>query len=120
MAVPCLALPNLHLARTHARARTLGLLCVCIAHHFSTLNSTLLGQILRRPQLGETLQKIATNGSEVFYTGEIAEGIVRTVANNSFFPGIMTMVRAQQQPVSVTCGAVAAGARALMLTVSRS
>jgi gamma-glutamyltranspeptidase/glutathione hydrolase len=37
------------------------------------------GEIVRQPQLGETLKAIASNGSEVFYEGWIAEAIIETI-----------------------------------------
>lgn len=49
------------------------------------------GQIMRRPLLGSTLELVAEQGSAALYTGPIAQGIVDTVQNNSFFRGILTM-----------------------------
>ncbi|MGH7927896.1 MAG: gamma-glutamyltransferase [Candidatus Binatia bacterium] len=37
------------------------------------------GEIIRQPELGETLEAIASNGAESFYQGWIAEAIVETI-----------------------------------------
>ena len=46
------------------------------------------GDILRNLPLAQTLQKIAENGADAFYTGEIAENLVRDVQDNG---GILTL-----------------------------
>lgn len=38
------------------------------------------GQILRQPELAETLKNIATNGADAFYSGAVADAIVAKVA----------------------------------------
>eukprot|EP00055_Hartaetosiga_balthica_P011340 m.51176 g.51176 ORF g.51176 m.51176 type:complete len:624 (-) comp7548_c1_seq3:96-1967(-) len=48
------------------------------------------GDILKRPLLANTLEKIARNGSRVFYEGEIAQRIVTTLQNDDI-PGIITL-----------------------------
>ncbi|KAJ1881282.1 hypothetical protein LPJ57_001706 [Coemansia sp. RSA 486] len=45
------------------------------------------GDIVRRPELADTLQEIATHGASAFYNGRIADSLVRTVQENG---GILT------------------------------
>ncbi|KAJ1939623.1 hypothetical protein GGF37_004320, partial [Kickxella alabastrina] len=45
------------------------------------------GDTVRRPQLADTLEEIATHGAKAFYSGRIADSIVRTVQENG---GILT------------------------------
>ena len=49
------------------------------------------GDLLVRNDLADLFETIAANGSRVLYSGPIAEGIVDTVANNTFMPGILTL-----------------------------
>ncbi|CEP11108.1 hypothetical protein [Parasitella parasitica] len=46
------------------------------------------GDIIKRPTLGKTLEVIADQGADVFYSGYIAKSIVKTTAKNG---GIMTL-----------------------------
>ncbi|KAI8979323.1 gamma-glutamyltranspeptidase [Mycotypha africana] len=39
------------------------------------------GDIVKRPQLADTLEQIAIYGADAFYEGEIAESLVRTIQN---------------------------------------
>ena len=45
------------------------------------------GDVLRNPDLAKSLQMIATNGAEVFYTGEIADAIIAEIEK---YEGLMT------------------------------
>lgn len=47
-----------------------------------------VGSTWYRPNLGKTLEKIAKQGADAFYEGEIAEGIVRAVQGRG---GLMTL-----------------------------
>ncbi len=66
------------------------------------------GDILRNPEFAETLRLIADNGSEVFYSGEIARDIVATVRNAEGNPGLLSQADmeaydiARREPVCVT------------------
>ncbi|PHH55719.1 Gamma-glutamyltransferase ustH [Ceratocystis fimbriata CBS 114723] len=53
-------------------------------------NGTLLGRgdIMTRKRYADTLEKIATQGPDAFYTGEIAESLVNTVNSSN---GILTL-----------------------------
>lgn len=48
------------------------------------------GSILQNPAYAETLQAIAADGVDAFYTGEIAEGIVAAVRGAEGNPGLLT------------------------------
>lgn len=50
-----------------------------------------VGTILKNPAFARTLRLIAEKGADVFYTGEIAEDIVATVAGHPTNPGDMTL-----------------------------
>ncbi|KAI1271494.1 gamma-glutamyltranspeptidase [Xylaria sp. FL0933] len=47
-----------------------------------------LGDTMYRKRYAETLQKVAENGADVFYTGEIAEATIATIQQNN---GTMTL-----------------------------
>ena len=47
--------------------------------------------MVKRLQLAATLEEIAQDGSKAFYTGRIAESIVRAVKESPVGGGIMTM-----------------------------
>lgn len=49
------------------------------------------GDLLVNPFYADTLRAIAARGAEMFYTGDIAEGIVATVRTAPGNPGVMTM-----------------------------
>lgn len=50
------------------------------------------GEVLRNPKYAVTLRQIAQSGAEIFYKGDIAEEIVRTVREEApDNPGLMTM-----------------------------
>ena len=48
------------------------------------------GELLQRKDLANTLEAIATNGSDAFYSGHIAESIVSAISQN-FTGGILTL-----------------------------
>jgi gamma-glutamyltranspeptidase/glutathione hydrolase len=50
-----------------------------------------VGTILKNPALAKVLRTVAEKGADVFYTGAIAEDIVRAVGNASGNPGDMTL-----------------------------
>jgi len=67
----------------------------------------LLGEVIRNEAYAETLQQIADEGPEAFYSGEIAEDIVGAVKNAWRNPGDMTTddlanYRAKERPA--VCG----------------
>eukprot|EP00039_Didymoeca_costata_P033385 m.42096 g.42096 ORF g.42096 m.42096 type:complete len:642 (-) comp9845_c0_seq1:138-2063(-) len=49
------------------------------------------GDTLQRPDLARVYRMIAENGTDVFYKGEIAQGIRDAVENNTFVNGNMTL-----------------------------
>lgn len=49
------------------------------------------GTTLVNPGYAETLRTLARHGTDAFYTGEIAEGIVATVRNASGNPGLLSL-----------------------------
>lgn len=49
-----------------------------------------VGTVLRNPDYGDTLRRVATNGAHVFYEGEIARDIVAAV-NGTARPGAITL-----------------------------
>lgn len=49
------------------------------------------GTLLRNPAYAETLDAIAAGGADVFYSGKIAESIVREVASAPFAKGDLTL-----------------------------
>ena len=49
------------------------------------------GDMLTNPAYADTLDAIAQGGAEVFYTGEIAQGIVDTVTGAEGNPGVLSM-----------------------------
>jgi gamma-glutamyltranspeptidase/glutathione hydrolase len=50
-----------------------------------------VGEILRNPQLAQVLRRVAVEGSEVFYQGEIARDIVAAVLSHPTNPGLLTL-----------------------------
>ncbi|EGD75524.1 gamma-glutamyl transpeptidase [Salpingoeca rosetta] len=48
------------------------------------------GDTMKRLKLADTLEKVARDGASVFYEGEIAQGIIEALSNDSI-PGIMTL-----------------------------
>jgi gamma-glutamyltranspeptidase/glutathione hydrolase len=50
-----------------------------------------VGEIIYNKPLANTFKKIAQNGADVFYNGNIANDIIHTVQNNTYFPDLMTL-----------------------------
>ncbi len=50
-----------------------------------------VGYLLKNPELAVTLQKIATEGADAFYTGKIAQDIARKVTQHPTNPGRLTV-----------------------------
>lgn len=50
-----------------------------------------LGEVLRQPDLARTLRLLAQHGPSVFYEGEIARDIARTVQNAPYRPGKLSL-----------------------------
>ncbi|MEO0930695.1 MAG: gamma-glutamyltransferase, partial [Pseudomonadota bacterium] len=48
------------------------------------------GSILQNPDYADTLRQIATNGTDAFYTGPIAEDIIATIRNAEGNPGVLS------------------------------
>jgi gamma-glutamyltranspeptidase/glutathione hydrolase len=44
-------------------------------------------EVVKNPELAETLKKIAAHGPDIFYTGDIAKDIVETATKTAIFPG---------------------------------
>lgn len=60
------------------------------AHFFDRQGKPLrAGSLLRNPALARTLRRIASEGADAFYTGEIAAAIVAKVANHRENPGLL-------------------------------
>ena len=49
------------------------------------------GGRLSNPSYGQTLRKIAMDGADAFYTGEIAESVVKTVREDTVNPGLLSL-----------------------------
>lgn len=49
------------------------------------------GEILKNPELAETLRTIAANGAKAFYSGDIAQAIIDAVQHAPVNPGGMTL-----------------------------
>jgi gamma-glutamyltranspeptidase/glutathione hydrolase len=49
------------------------------------------GTVLKNPDYAQTLKTIAAGGADAFYTGPIAEGIVRTVREAAGNPGVLSL-----------------------------
>ena len=50
-----------------------------------------VGYVLRNPELAVVLQRIATEGVQAFYSGEVAEAIVRKVQQHASNPGRLAL-----------------------------
>ncbi len=50
-----------------------------------------VGHVLRNPELATVLQRIATEGVQAFYSGEVAEAVVRKVQQHPTNPGRLTL-----------------------------
>jgi gamma-glutamyltranspeptidase/glutathione hydrolase len=50
-----------------------------------------VGHVLRNPELAAVLQRIATEGVQAFYRGEVAEAVVRKVQQHPSNPGRLTV-----------------------------
>ncbi|MEM9787065.1 MAG: gamma-glutamyltransferase [Pseudomonadota bacterium] len=48
------------------------------------------GSVLQNPDYADTLRQIATNGTDAFYTGPIAEDIIATIRNAEGNPGVLS------------------------------
>ena len=60
------------------------------AYFFPDGNAIAAGATLRNPDYAHVLRRLATEGSDAFYTGEIAEGIVDTVRSAEGNPGLLS------------------------------
>lgn len=49
------------------------------------------GSLLKNPELAKTLKLIADQGAKVFYTGSLAQNIVKAVRNSPIAPGVLSM-----------------------------
>ncbi len=58
-----------------------------------------VGTIVTNPAYRDTLRAIAENGASAFYTGEIAEDIVATIANAPANPGLLSLEDLQNYKV---------------------
>ena len=50
-----------------------------------------VGHVLRNPELAAVLQRIATEGVQAFYTGDVAEAVVRKVQQHPSNPGRLAL-----------------------------
>ena len=50
-----------------------------------------IGHVLRNPELAAVLQRIATEGVQAFYSGEVAEAVVRKVQQHPSNPGRLAL-----------------------------
>lgn len=50
-----------------------------------------MGDVLKQPDLGRTLRLLAEHGPKVFYEGEIAQDVVKTVCDAPYHPGRMAL-----------------------------
>lgn len=49
-----------------------------------------VGSVIKNPALAETFRMLATRGAKGFYTGKMADDIVKAVQHNAFRPGRLT------------------------------
>lgn len=83
--------PRLEQSIASAREHDLGRFDATKAHFFDDEgNPKKAGTVLRNPEFADTLEQIARHGSRVFYEGDLAREIVRTV-RESPNPGLMTL-----------------------------
>jgi len=91
-----------------SRADRLRTFATAQAYFFPGGDALQAGDTLRNPEFAETLRLIADNGSEVFYSGEIARDIVATVRNAEGNPGLLSQADMEaydivrREPVCVT------------------
>ncbi len=50
-----------------------------------------VGHVLRNPELASVLQRVAREGVDAFYRGEIAQAMVRKVQQHATNPGVLTL-----------------------------
>ncbi len=50
-----------------------------------------VGHVLKNPELAAVLQRVATEGVQAFYTGEVAEAVVRKVQQHPINPGRLAL-----------------------------
>lgn len=61
---------------------------VALAHYYDAQGQPWpVGHVLKNPELAAVLRRIATEGSNAFYTGEVAEAMVRKVREHPQSPG---------------------------------
>ncbi|KAI1084525.1 gamma-glutamyltranspeptidase [Whalleya microplaca] len=66
-----------------------------------------LGDIMTRKRYGETLQKIAEHGADVFYTGPMAEAMIKYVQEHNgtmALSDLATYNAIEREPISITYG----------------
>ena len=65
---------------------------VALAHYFDTQGQPWpVGHVLKNPELAAVLRRIAAEGSSAFYTGEVAEAMVRKVREHPQSPGRLSL-----------------------------
>ena len=75
---------------------------VAAAHYFNAQGRPWpVGHVLRNPELAAMLRRIAEEGAPAFYTGEIAEAMVRKVREHPQAPGLLSLADLAEYEVAV-------------------
>ena len=75
---------------------------VAAAHYFNAQGQPWpVGHVLQNPELAAVLRRIAEEGSSAFYTGEVAEAMVRKVREHPQNPGRLSLADLAEYQVAV-------------------
>lgn len=75
---------------------------VAAAHYYDAQGRPWpVGHVLRNPELAAVLRRIAAEGSAAFYSGEVAEAIVRKVREHPRHPGRLSLTDLAEYEVAV-------------------
>jgi gamma-glutamyltranspeptidase/glutathione hydrolase len=75
---------------------------VALAHYFDAQGQPWpVGHVLKNPELAAVLRRVAEEGSSAFYTGEVAEAMVRKVRSHPQNPGLLSLTDLSEYEVAV-------------------